>query len=144
MPEDFVYDKTVYYINNRSKGLEVYMPGATNRFVTVTGDVYRTGEIPNDETAMTTLLDSLMKRFKQVQNAQLRHHSYLDDDAVIAHAEDASNGDKFKKLYEAFFFNGLPAKTAAVKSWLLSPVGYQKLQDTYAPDFFRMAVCIKE
>lgn len=36
-----VCDKTVYYINNRSKGLEVYMPGATNRFVTVTGDVYR-------------------------------------------------------------------------------------------------------
>lgn len=31
--------------------------------------------------------------------------------------------------YEAFFFNGLPAKTAAVKSWLLTPVGYQKLQD---------------
>ena len=24
--EDYVYDKTVYYINNRSKGLEVYMP----------------------------------------------------------------------------------------------------------------------
>lgn len=62
-------------------------------------DVYRTGEIPNDETAMTTLLDSLMKRNKQVQNTQLRHHSYLDDDAVIAHAEEASNSDKFKKLY---------------------------------------------
>ena len=99
VPEDFVYDKTVYYINNRSKGLEVYMPGATNRFVTVTGDVYRTGEIPNDETAMTTLLDSLMKRNKQVQNTQLRHHSYLDDDAVIAHAEGASNSDKFKRLF---------------------------------------------
>ena len=99
VPEDFVYDKTVYYINNRSKGLEVYMPGATNRFVTVTGDVYRTGEIPNDETAMTTLLDSLMKRNKQVQNTQLRHHSYLDDDAVIAHAEEAGNSDKFKRLF---------------------------------------------
>ena len=99
VPEDFVYDKTFYYINNRSKGLEVYMPGATNRFVTVTGDVYRTGEIPNDETAMTTLLDSLMKRNKQVQNTQLRHHSYLDDDAVIAHAEEANNGDKFKRLF---------------------------------------------
>lgn len=43
--------------------------------------------------------------------------------------------------YEAFFFDGLPAKTAAVKSWLLSPTGYQKLSDTYDPDFFRMAVC---
>ena len=28
--------------------------------------------------------------------------------------------------YKAFFFNGLPAKTAAVKAWLLSPIGYQK------------------
>ena len=37
--------------------------------------------------------------------------------------------------YKAFFFNGLPAKTAAVKAWLLSPIGYQKLQDTYDPDF---------
>lgn len=43
--------------------------------------------------------------------------------------------------YKAFFFRGLPAKTAAVKSWLLSATGYRKLQDTYDPDFFRMAVC---
>ena len=45
--------------------------------------------------------------------------------------------------YDAFFFNGLPAKTAAVKSWLLSPAGYQKLQDTYDPEFFRMALCTR-
>ena len=98
MPEDYIYDKTVYYINNRSKGLEVYMPGATNRFVTVTGDVYRTGEITNDETAMTTLLDTLMKRNKQVQQTYFQHHSYLDDEAVIAHANEASS-EKFKKLF---------------------------------------------
>lgn len=97
--EDYVFDKTVYYISNRSKHLEVYMPGATNRFVTVTGDVYRTGEIPNDQTAMTTLLDSLMKRNKQVQQNHFQHHSYLDDEAVIRHAEEASNSEKFKKLY---------------------------------------------
>ena len=99
VPEDYVYDKTVYYINNRSKGLEVYMPGVTNRFVTVTGDVYRTGEIPNDETAMVTLLDTLMKRNKQVQQTHFQHHSYLDDEAVIAHANEASNSEKFKKLF---------------------------------------------
>lgn len=103
VPEDYVFDKTVYYINNRRAGLEVYMPGATNRFVTVTGDVYRAGEpegeIPNDETAMTTLLDTLMKRAKPVQNTQMRHHSYLDDEAVIKHAEESASGEKFKALY---------------------------------------------
>ena len=40
---DFAYDKTVYYINNRQHGLEVYLPGTTNRFVTVTGDIFRAG-----------------------------------------------------------------------------------------------------
>ncbi|MCD7751007.1 MAG: hypothetical protein LUI10_04605 [Lachnospiraceae bacterium] len=60
-------------------------------------------------------------------------------------SENARSGQRrFQNVeitYDAFFFSGLPAKTAAVKSWLLSPVGYQKLQDTYDPDFYRMAVC---
>lgn len=58
--------------------------------------------------------------------------------------DNAKKGQRrYKNLditYDAFFFSGLPAKTQAVKSWLLSPVGYQKLQDTYDPDFFRLAV----
>lgn len=43
--------------------------------------------------------------------------------------------------YNAFFWDGITAKTAGVKSWLLSPIGYRRLQDTYDSDFFRMAVC---
>ncbi len=43
--------------------------------------------------------------------------------------------------YNAFFFDALAPRTASVKEWLFSPVGYQVLQDTYDPDFFRMAVC---
>ena len=60
--------------------------------------------------------------------------------------ENAKKGQRrYKNLditYEAFFFDGLPARTADVKSWLLSPVGYQKLQDTYDPEFFRLATCV--
>lgn len=59
--------------------------------------------------------------------------------------ENAKGGQRrFKNMditYDAFFFDSLPARTAAVKSWLLSPVGYQVLHDTYDPDFFRMAFC---
>lgn len=54
--------------------------------------------------------------------------------------ENAKRGQRrFKNLditYKAFFFDGLPSRTASVKSWLLSPVGYQVLHDTYDPDFF--------
>ena len=59
--------------------------------------------------------------------------------------ENAKAGERrFKNLdisYDAFFFGSLPPRTAAVKSWLLSPVGYQVLHDTYDPDFFRLAFC---
>ena len=40
-----------------------------------------------------------MKRNKQVRQTHFQHHSYLDDEAVIAHANEASNSDKFKKLF---------------------------------------------
>ena len=59
--------------------------------------------------------------------------------------ENAKSGQRrYKNLditYQAFFFDSLPARTASVKSWLLSPVGYQVLHDTYDPDFFRLALC---
>ena len=40
-----------------------------------------------------------MKRNKQVQQTHFQHHSYLDDEAVIAHANEASNSEKFKRLF---------------------------------------------
>lgn len=43
--------------------------------------------------------------------------------------------------YKGLCLQTLPSKTAAVKSWLLSPTGYCRLQDTFAPDFYRMAMC---
>lgn len=59
--------------------------------------------------------------------------------------DNAKAGEhRFKNLdiiYDAFFFDAVAPRTAAVKSWLLSPVGYQVLHDTYDPDFFRMGIC---
>ena len=59
--------------------------------------------------------------------------------------DNAKYGEhRFKNVdisYDAFFFDALAPRTAAVKSWLLSPVGYQVLHDTYDPDFFRLATC---
>ncbi len=43
--------------------------------------------------------------------------------------------------YDAFFTFGLPEKTREVKAWLLAPTGYQILQDSFDPDFYRMAMC---
>lgn len=47
--------------------------------------------------------------------------------------DNARYGERrFKNVdisYDAFFFDGLAPRTAAVKSWLLSPAGYQVLHD---------------
>lgn len=104
---DYVYDKRTYYINNRKAGLEVYIPGATNRFVTVTGDVYRAGDeanggaVPLDPEALSTLLETHMKRKSPAGPANhFDPQSYLDDDSVIEHASNSKNGKKFKDFYE--------------------------------------------
>ena len=97
---DFAYDKTVYYINNRKHGLEVYLPGVTNRFVTVTGDVYRAGSVRRDDVALQSVLDTFMKR-KTASKPGFKGTpiSYFTDEQVIEHASKSASGEKFKSLY---------------------------------------------
>ena len=96
---DFTYDKTVYYINNRQHGLEVYLPGTTNRFVTVTGDVYKPGEVVRNDAALTAVLDAFMKRKTPTTNRVIEPCSYLSDDQVLKHAASSESGAKFQLLY---------------------------------------------
>lgn len=110
---DFAYDKTVYYINNRKHGLEVYLPGVTNRFVTVTGDMFRNGAVTRNDDALRTLLDTFMKRSTRVSSKTVEPVSYLDDDGVIAHASTSESGDKFKALYEGRWEEGYDSQSDA-------------------------------
>ena len=96
---DFAYDKTVYYINNRKHGLEVYLPGVTNRFVTVTGDMYRAGAVERNDEGLATTLDTFMKRKSQTTTAAVEPCSYLTDEQVMQHALKSESGEKFKALY---------------------------------------------
>ena len=97
---DFAYDKTVYYINNRKHGLEVYLPGATNRFVTVTGDVYRTGSVTRNDEALQNALDTFMRRANRMEGNRIEACSYLTDEQVIDHASRSESGEKFKALMD--------------------------------------------
>ncbi|MGI6605778.1 MAG: nucleoside triphosphatase, partial [Peptococcia bacterium] len=58
----FNFDKTKYYINNRKLGVEVYVAGATNRFVTVTGNVFADGDIAEKSYELQMILDKYMLR----------------------------------------------------------------------------------
>lgn len=110
---DFAYDKTVYYINNRKHGLEVYLPGVTNRFVTVTGDMLRNGAVTRNDDALRTLLDTFMKRSTRVSSKTVEPVSYLDDEGVITHASASESGDKFKALYAGNWEEGYDSQSDA-------------------------------
>ena len=110
---DFAYDKTQYYINNRKHGLEVYLPGVTNRFVTVTGDVYRQGTVSRNDDALMSTLDTFMKRSSPVSNHHIEACSYLDDDAVIEHASHSDQGEKFRTLMAGNWEEGYDSQSDA-------------------------------
>ncbi|MBP3805411.1 MAG: nucleoside triphosphatase [Oribacterium sp.] len=98
---DFAYDKTVYYINNRQHGLEVYLPGTTNRFVTVTGDVFRAGSVSRNDEALQNVLDTFMKRKSKTGTGfKGTPISYFSDEQVIERASKSKTGEKFQTLYE--------------------------------------------
>ena len=101
MAPGYVYNKTKYYINNRKLGLEVYVAGATNRFVTLTGNVYRNGDVPDKIKALQTMLDKYMRRpaLIQKQISETEARSYLSDESIIEKASTAANGEKFKALW---------------------------------------------
>ncbi|MGS0763939.1 phage/plasmid primase, P4 family [Syntrophomonas curvata] len=97
----FTYDKTRYYINNRKLGLEVYVSGATNRFVTLTGNVYREGDVLEKTEALQAILDKYMKRPVQAHTfPAAAGQSYLYDDSVIEKAFSSAQGNKFKALWK--------------------------------------------
>ena len=96
----FSFDKERYYINNRRLGLEVYVPGATKRFVTLTGDVFREGGLPDKSRELQMILNQYMKRpTVESEHEPIEPHSYLQDDEVIAKASACASGAKFRALY---------------------------------------------
>ena len=61
VPEGFRYDKERYYIKNPNNGLEVYVEGATSRFVTVTGN--RLAATPEDVCERAEALQRVLERY---------------------------------------------------------------------------------
>lgn len=101
MATGFAYDKTKYYINNRKMGIEVYVAGATNGFVTVTGNVFATGDVPGKPDTLQMILEKYMLRpntVKQLPN--IESQSYLSDKSVIEKALKSANGARFKSLWQ--------------------------------------------
>lgn len=98
MPEGYTYDSTTFYI--KKGNVEVYVAGATNRFVTLTGNVYQKAKVTEQVDAMQWLLNTHMKRKQPIgKNLFPNRDSYLSDEHVIEIDMNAANGEKFARLW---------------------------------------------
>lgn len=100
--------KRAYYFNRSAKlGIEVYPAGMTNKYVTVTGRVYRPEFVTSDRREeLQTVLDKYMRRKPKAttslaRRSRLAMPSMLEDtdQSIIEAAGNAKNGAKFSRLF---------------------------------------------
>jgi putative DNA primase/helicase len=72
--------------NNQKIGLEVYVAGYTNRFVTVTGNHIRGSDLEERSEALAEVLDKYMKKTNKPKTALITPGSYLSDESVLEKA----------------------------------------------------------
>lgn len=98
LPNGFEYDTQTYYI--KKGNIEVYIPGRTNRFLTVTGNTINGAEVTETAEALVWLLDTYMLRpIPPTPAVAAPSESYLSDDEVISKATSSKNGEKFTRLW---------------------------------------------
>lgn len=98
LPDNLNYNTETYYI--KKGGIEVYIPGFTNRFLTVTGNALTPADVTETAEALMWLLETYMRRpTPTTPAAVVCGKSYLSDDSVITKASAAVNGEKFIKLW---------------------------------------------
>lgn len=109
----FQYDKAKYYIKLSEIGLECYIAGMTNRYLTVTGDTIRYAPLAERTKELQAVLDKYMVRNPQdgeearkpTQTAgswsygQKVKPGELTDNELIWKAKNARNGDTFSRLW---------------------------------------------
>ena len=103
--DGFTYDRQKYYTMNAKKGLEIYVSGATNKFLTVTGNSAPwSGPSPICERseALKIVLDRYMVRPSVTAPEAAKTPQTplnLSDSELIAKARNARNGAAFAALW---------------------------------------------
>ncbi len=88
LPDGFTYDTKTYYI--KKGDIEVYIPGHTNRFLTVTGNTLADADVVEVAEALGWLLETHMRRpTPSTPATDIPGESYLSDKEVILKASAA-------------------------------------------------------
>lgn len=124
----FRYDTSIYYTNRQhmdgGQGLETYVAGQTNKYVTVTGNTLpgRSSDLVERSKELQTVLDRyMMKNTAQPIQGQQSIDSWqytraqlpsLSDSELIEKAMNAANGSTFKPLWNGDY-TGYPSQSEA-------------------------------
>ena len=99
--DHYRYDSDTYYLKNPHNGCEVYVCGATNRFVTITGNTVYDYPVRDVTDELAPILDQYMTRpvKRQPVSAPLTDTRPLDlsDEQILL---KASANSKFRALFE--------------------------------------------
>jgi putative DNA primase/helicase len=98
--DGFSFNKNTYWMNNRKLGIEAYISGVTNRFMTLTGNVFHEGDILEKSTELQLFLDKYMRRNTSILvPIPAPGQSTLTDGEITAKAASARNGRLFRQLW---------------------------------------------
>ena len=106
--DGFQYDSGRYYIMNHKEGIEVYVAGATNKYVTVTGGACEDYAFGDRTEELKILLERFMKRPERKSEAAAGNAintgnagaSSLDLEKIIALAKASRSGNAFSALWD--------------------------------------------
>ncbi len=65
--DNFNYDTEKYYIHNKNLQLEIYVAGATNKYVTITGDIINNNQIKTCNKELQSILKKYMERSNKMK-----------------------------------------------------------------------------
>lgn len=115
----FVYDVGAYYINRRNaggpgQGLEAYVAGSTNKFLTITGNVVVYAELEDRSEQLQIVLDRYMQRPPKPEHMTQSSAVPVDisDRDLLEKAMNANNGRKFEALWNGDI-EGYPSHSEA-------------------------------
>ena len=105
--KNFAYDTQRYYIMNHAQGIEIYVAGVTNKYVTVTGDGCTQHGFGDRSHELQLVLDKFMRRPEAHTPPQTYagnainavNSSVLSDDELLKLAGRSKNGAAFQRLW---------------------------------------------
>ena len=112
----FQFNKAIYYIHYKKLGLEIYIAGVTNKYLTVTGNVIKSGDLEERGDEIGQVLDKYMRRPNKDTKRTSRNipnTGAVSNKDIPGIARKAKNREKFIRLFDNGDISGYESQSNA-------------------------------